>query len=86
MTPPVHLNPSIDMIQKHRISTLVAALALAFCAAAPAWAQDNAAASDVNELERVTVTLGRGQLRSVQGLTTPSRAPARWPPSRVCRA
>ena len=57
------------MTQQHRISTLAAALALAFCAAAPALAQDNNNAPDVNELERVTVTLGRGQLRSVQGLT-----------------
>ena len=57
------------MTQQHRISTLAAALALAFCAAAPALAQDNNSAPDVNELERVTVTLGRGQLRSVQGLT-----------------
>ncbi|MBC7377146.1 MAG: TonB-dependent receptor [Burkholderiaceae bacterium] len=57
------------MIQKHRINTLAASLALAFSAVAPALAQDNSTTTDINELERVTVTLGRGQLRSVQGLT-----------------
>lgn len=54
------------MTQKHPISLLASALALAFAAAAPALAQQT---SDVSELDRVTVSLGRGQLRSVQGLT-----------------
>jgi iron complex outermembrane receptor protein len=49
----------------HRPTRLATALALACAAAAPAGAQT----ADVNELERVTITLGRGQLRSVQGLT-----------------
>jgi iron complex outermembrane receptor protein len=43
---------------------VAALLGLAFTAL-PALAQN----SDTTELERVTVTLGRGQLRSVQGLT-----------------
>jgi len=48
----------------HALSPLAALLALAFTAL-PALAQS----SDTTELERVTVTLGRGQIRSVQGLT-----------------
>ncbi len=48
----------------HALSPLAALLALAFTAV-PALAQS----SDTTELERVTVTLGRGQIRSVQGLT-----------------
>jgi iron complex outermembrane receptor protein len=54
------------MTHKHPFSLLASALALAFAAAAPALAQET---GDVNELERVTVTLGRGQLRSVQSLS-----------------
>lgn len=53
------------MIASHRNTRLVAALALAFASAAPALAQS----TEVTELERVTITTGRGQLRSVQGLT-----------------
>ena len=48
----------------HALTPLATLLALAFTAL-PALAQ----ASDTTELERVTVTLGRGQIRSVQGLT-----------------
>ncbi|CAM3703926.1 TonB-dependent receptor [Roseateles saccharophilus] len=48
----------------HALSPLAALLALAFTAL-PALAQS----ADTQELERVTVTLGRGQIRSVQGLT-----------------
>lgn len=47
------------------VATAAALLGLAF-AAAPAFAQST---PDTQELERVTVTLGRGQIRSVQGLT-----------------
>ncbi|MET0518594.1 MAG: TonB-dependent receptor, partial [Burkholderiaceae bacterium] len=53
-------------------SALSAALLAVFAslAAAPAWAQsDEAASSSTKELERVTITQGRGQLRSVQGLS-----------------
>jgi len=48
----------------HALTPVATLLALAF-AAAPALAQT----TDTQELERVTVTLGRGQIRSVQGLT-----------------
>ena len=51
------------MAHRHRITTLCAASALAL--AAPAHAQS----SDSTQLERVTISLGRGQLRSVQSLT-----------------
>ncbi|MDE2092222.1 MAG: TonB-dependent receptor [Burkholderiales bacterium] len=48
-----------------RTTALCSAIALAFAAAAPAQAQS----STSNELERVTISLGRGQLRSVQSVT-----------------
>jgi iron complex outermembrane receptor protein len=48
----------------HALTPLAALLGLAFITL-PALAQS----SDTTELERVTVTLGRGQIRSVQGLT-----------------
>lgn len=48
----------------HPLTPLTALLGLAF-AAVPAFAQT----ADTTELERVTITLGRGQIRSVQGLT-----------------
>ena len=48
----------------HALTPLAALLGLAFTAL-PALAQT----TDTQELERVTVTLGRGQIRSVQGLT-----------------
>jgi iron complex outermembrane receptor protein len=48
----------------HALTPLAALLGLAFTAL-PALAQS----SETTELERVTVTLGRGQIRSVQGLT-----------------
>jgi iron complex outermembrane receptor protein len=48
----------------HALTPLAALLGLAFTL--PALAQ---AGSDTTELERVTVTQGRGQIRSVQGLT-----------------
>ncbi|MDT9001136.1 TonB-dependent receptor [Paucibacter sp. APW11] len=51
--------------QQLSLTQLASALALAFVGAAPALAQT----SEVQELERVTITTGRGQLRSVQGLT-----------------
>jgi iron complex outermembrane receptor protein len=49
---------------RHALTPLAALLGLAFTAL-PALAQS----SETTELERVTVTLGRGQIRSVQGLT-----------------
>ncbi len=48
----------------HALTPLAALLGLAFTAL-PALAQS----TETQELERVTVTLGRGQIRSVQGLT-----------------
>ena len=53
------------MSHLHRTTALCSAIALAFAAAAPVHAQS----SDATELERVTISLGRGQLRSVQSLT-----------------
>lgn len=53
------------MPHTYRTTALCSAIALAFAAAAPAHAQS----SDSTELERVTISLGRGQLRSVQSLT-----------------
>ena len=52
------------MSHSHRTTALCSAIAMAF-AAAPVQAQS----SDSTELERVTISLGRGQLRSVQSLT-----------------
>lgn len=52
----------------HALTPLAALLGLAFTAL-PALAQTSDAAAGSQELERVTVTLGRGQIRSVQGLT-----------------
>lgn len=52
----------------HALTPLAALLGLAFTAL-PALAQTSDAAAGNQELERVTVTLGRGQIRSVQGLT-----------------
>lgn len=51
----------------HALTPLAALLGLAFTTL-PALAQSNST-TDTQELERVTVTLGRGQIRSVQGLT-----------------
>ena len=53
------------MFHKYPVSTLAGALSLALIGMASAHAQT----ADVTELERVTVTMGTGQLRSVQGLT-----------------
>ena len=53
------------MFNKPTVSTLAGALSLALIAMASAHAQS----ADVTDLERVTVTMGSGQLRSVQGLT-----------------
>lgn len=52
------------MTHSYRITALSAAVALAFLAD-PGHAQS----SDATQLERVTISLGRGQLRSVQSLT-----------------
>lgn len=52
----------------HSLTPLAALLALAFTAV-PVLAQGSDASASTTELERVTVTLGRGQIRSVQGLT-----------------
>ncbi|MDC8784344.1 TonB-dependent receptor [Roseateles koreensis] len=54
------------MTPQHSITVLACALALAFSTQAFAQTQDNA---DVTSLDRVTVSIGRGQMRSVQGLS-----------------
>jgi iron complex outermembrane recepter protein len=63
--------PHIMRTAVHALTPLAALLALAFTAV-PALAQSSQSgdsAAGTTELERVTVTQGRGQIRSVQGLT-----------------
>src|SRR5690349_3796164 len=64
------------MARTHRLSALATALALAYTAAAHAQAPaaavaaPSAAASAAGDVQTVTVSQGRGQVRSVQGVDT----------------